>query len=162
MSNSICLQSFEEGMAQRTNRPLHQGRYKLEECLQNLRHTRHTLHLVRGFVNGKSTCKWLGACMAFEKHMWLKRVPEEMAFAIGYNLLPGLLALRKEGAQCVDSAYPQVERECLALISHMESVRLTIRKDISIEYKHMKRGGSLLEPVVDEAVLITQKALAVT
>jgi hypothetical protein len=161
MAKPSCLQSFREGQAQRVTYPLHQGRYKLEEQERNLVAAKKTLRMVRDSVSGRSRCIYLGRCMASEKHTWLKNVPLDIAFALGYNLLPGLLALKKEGALFVDWHYPAIESDCDQLIVCLEQVRNAIKKDISVEYRQMKEGGSLLEPLLDEALSITRRALAV-
>jgi hypothetical protein len=161
MTKSSCLQSFIEGKAQRVNYPLHQGRYKLEEQERNFSASTETLRMVRAFVSRKSTCIYFGRCVASDKHTWLRELPLDVAFALGYNLLPGLLALQKEGALCVDRDYPAIAQDCVQLVGRLERVRKTIQKDISIEYRHMKQGCSLLEPLIDEASSLVYRALAV-
>lgn len=161
MTKSSCLQSFNEGKAQRLTYPLHQGRYKLEEQVRNFRADKEALRMVRDFVSGRSICTFFGPCVAVDKHIWLKRLPLNVAHSLGYNLLPGLLALKKEGALCVDREYPAIEQDCLQLVARCEQVRNGIKKDIKVEYLQMKLGGSLVEPLIDEALVIVQRALAV-
>lgn len=161
MTKSSCLQSFDEGKAQRACYPLHQGRYKLEERERSLVAIKDSLRMVHDFMNGRSSCTYLGCCMASDKHTWLKNLPLDIAFSLGYDLLPGLLALKKEGALCVDMEYPAIEHDCLQLVVRCEQVRNAIKKDIKVEYRQMKLGGSLVEPLIDEALDIVQRALAV-
>lgn len=161
MAKSTCLQSFKEGKAQRLTYPLHKGRYKLEEQEGNLSASKATLRMVRDYVSGRSRCPYLGRCMASDKHTWLKNVPLDIAFILGYNLLPGLIALKKEGALYVDRDYPAIEHDCHQLLERLERVRNAIKKDISVEYRQMKQGGSLLEPLMDDALSLVQRALAV-
>jgi hypothetical protein len=156
-----CYHSFGEGQSARINYPLRSGRYKLEEQERAFLSYRNTLVLVRDRVIGKSRNIWLGDCMASDKHVWLKKLPLDIANCLGYNLLPGLLALSLEGAQDVDIKYPAIEGECLQLLDRLERVRRLIKNNINIEYEQMKRGGSLLEPLVDDALEITRQALGV-
>lgn len=156
-----CYQSFGQGWSARINYPLQSGRYKLEELTWAFCSYRDTLGLVRNYVTGKSRDTFLGGCVSSDKHVWLKRLPLDIANCLGYNLLPGLLALKLEGAKCVDSEYPAIERECLELLEHLECTRIAVDKNIKLEYQHMKRGGSLLEPLIKEALVLVQKALAV-
>jgi hypothetical protein len=156
-----CYQSFGQGRSARINYPLRSGRYKLEELTWTFYSYRETLGLVRDYVTGKSTNTLLGGCVSWDKHVWLKKLPLNIANCLGYDLLPGLLALKMEGAQCVDSEYPAIERECLELLEHLEYTRIVLKKNIKLEYQHMKRGGSLLEPLIKEALVLVQKALAV-
>lgn len=161
MTKSSCVQSFNDGKAQRVSYPLHQGRYKLEEQVHNLVAVKETLRMVRDFVSGRSRCVYLVQCMSFDKHIWLKNVPLNIAYSLGYNLLPGLLALKKEGALCVDRDYPAIEYDCEQLVNRLEQVRIAIKKDIKVEYWQMKQGGSLLEPLIDDASSLVHRALAV-
>lgn len=161
MAKSSCLQSFKEGEAQRVLYPLHQGRYKLEEQAWNLIASKETLRMVRDYVSGRSRCVYLGCCMASDKSAWLKNVPLDIAFTMGYNLLPGLFALKKEGALYVDWDYPAIEHDCHQLLERLERVRNTIKRDIRVEYRQMKHGSSMLEPLIDDALSLVQRALAV-
>ena len=161
MTKSNCYESFNDGKAERLTYPLRQGRYKLEEQERNLLGIKETIRMVRDFVRGRSSCTLLGSCVADDKHLWLKRVPLHVAHLLGYNLLPGLIALKKEGAQFVDRDYPPIERDCMQLLARLEQVRIAIKSDISIEYDQMKLGGSLLDPLIDEAMHLVHRALAV-
>lgn len=161
MTKASCLQSFNDGKAQRVSYPLHQGRYKLEERESRFVFNKETLCMVRDFVRSRSSCLYLGGCMASDKHTWLKNLPLDIAFSLGYDLLPALLALKKEGALCVDRDYQAIEQDCLHLVARCEQVRNAIKKDIKVEYRQMKLGGSLLDPLIDEAIDLTQRALAV-
>ena len=161
MTKSNCYESFNDGKVERVTYPLRQGRYKLEEQERNLLATKETVRMIRDFVRGRSSCTVLGSCVADDKHIWLKRAPLYVSHLLGYNLLPGLIALKKEGALLVDWHYPAIERDCLQLLDRLEQVRIAIKNDISIEYDQMKRGGSLLDPLIDEAIHLVHRALAV-
>jgi len=161
MTKSSCLQSFNQGKAQRLTYPLHQGHYKLEERESRFVFNKETLRMVRDFLRGRSSCLYLGGCMASDKHTWIKNLPLDIAFSLGYDLLPGLLALKKEGALCVDRDYPAIEQGCLTLVDRCEQIRNAIKKDIKVEYRLMKQGGSLLEPLIDDALYLVQRALVV-
>jgi hypothetical protein len=161
MTKPNCLQSFNDGKSQRVSYPLHQGRYKLEERERRFVFNKETLRMVRDFVRGRSSCLYLGGCMASDKHAWLKNLPLDIAFYLGYDLLPGLLARKKEGVLCVDRDYSALEQDCLQLVDRCEQVRNAIKKDIKVEYRQMKQGGSLLEPLIDDALYLVQRALEV-
>lgn len=161
MAQTNCLKAFSDGERERVSYPLRQGRYKLEEHVGTLGAWLLTLSMVRDYVRGQSRCVYLGRCMAVDKHMWLKRLPLDIAFSLGYNLLPSLLALKNEGHVCVDDAYPRFRAACLQLLDELELVRGGIQKDISIEYTQMKRGGSLLEPLLLEAQVLFKQARAI-
>ena len=85
-----------------------------------------------------------------------------MAYRLGYEVLPGLLALVNDGAYPgrVRDVYAAIEGECLALLDRLESARVTIKRAVGLEYAQMKGGGSLLEPLVVEGMEITSRAMA--
>ena len=109
----------------------------------------------------KSTPYCLRHCTAEDKRLWRKDLPDHVAHQLGYEVLPGLLALGADGADPVNirRTFPWVEKECLDLINSLEWVRRTIKRNISVEYRHMRQGGSMLEPLVERAIDITDRAL---
>ena len=161
MTTANCHQYFQDGKAKRISRPLKSGRYKIEQCLNDLQRFREEVSAIRNLVSGKASAAWLSACVSGDKHTWLKKLPLHVAFCIGYDMLPALMALKHEGALCVDSESRGLERECLALVGRLEHVRLTLKKGIGVEYSHMRRGGSLIEPLINEAIELAERALAV-
>jgi hypothetical protein len=46
-------------------------------------------------------------------------------------------------------------------VGRCEQVRNAIKKDIKVEYRQMKQDGSLLEPLIDDALYLVQRALVV-
>lgn len=161
MTKSSCYQAFGEGKVNRVSCPLSKGRYKLEELKGSFISLLRTLCMVREYVSGESRSTYFGGCGASDKSTWLKRLPTLIAELLGYNLLPALLALKNEGALSVDSDYPGIDYDCLRLLDRLERVRTAIKKDINVEYRQMKQGGSLLEPLIEEAIDLTRRALAV-
>ena len=157
-----CHESFSRGKADRKLRPLPFGQYKLAECLRGLDACRDEIERVRDVTAGKAT-KWhLLRCTNDDKHLWLKELPAHVAYRLGYDVLPGLLALVTDGASHgrVSETYIAIEDECLALLGRLESARVDIKRDIGVEYAQMKAGRSLLEPLVVEAMRLTSRALA--
>ncbi len=161
MTTANCHQYFQDGKAKRISRPLKSGRYKIEQCLNDLKRFREEVSAIRNLVSGKAGAAWLSACVSSDKHTWLKKLPLHVAFCMGHDLLPALKALKHEGALSVDGEYPGFEWECLTLVDRLEQVRSTLKKGIRVEYLHMRQGGSLLEPLVNEAIELTERALGV-
>ena len=163
MRKTNCYEAFHEGRALRLQYPLRLGQYKLEECQSRLQSCRDEVGRIRAVVRNEA-CRWsLMHCTADDKHIWLKDLPRHVAYRLGYEVLPGLAALGEDGAdqRDVDITFPHIEQAAHALVGRLESVRVTISKRIGVEYWHMKQGGSLLEPLVDKAIFITQRSLSV-
>jgi len=163
MPKPTCREVFQHGQNLRSQYPLREGRYKLEECRYRLQSCQEEIGRIRRFLTRKDSRYCLWHCTAEDKHLWLKDLPGHVAHRLGYEVLPGLLALGADGADPVNirRTFPWVEKECLDLINSLESVRRTIKKNISVEYRHMRQGGSMLEPLVERAIDITDRALRV-
>jgi hypothetical protein len=155
MPKPTCHEVFHDAQSLRSRHPLNEGRYKLEECQYRLQSSCEEIRRIRRLLTRKGSPYCLRHCTAEDKHLWLKDLPGHVAHRLGYEVLPGLLALGADGADPADitRALPRIETECLGLLDSLESVR--------VEYWHMKRGGSLLEPLVEEAIEIIDHALGV-
>lgn len=161
MRKPTCHEVFRRGQHIRSQHPLNEGRYKLEECRCRLQSSHEEIGRIRRLLTRKGSPYCLRHCTAEDKHLWLKDLPGHVAHRLGYEVLPGLLALGADGASSADiqRAFPSIERECLDLVDSLESVWMDIRRDIGLEYWHMRQGRSMLEPLVERAMDITDRAL---
>ncbi len=161
MPRPTCHEVFQDARSLRAQRPLQEGRYKLEECRYRLQSSCEEVGRIRRLLTRRGSPYCLLHCTAGDKHLWLKDLPGRVAYRLGYEVLPGLLALGGDRVSQTDirRAFPSIESECLDLLDSLESVRLDIRRDIKLEYRHMRRGGSMLEPLVGRAIDITDHAL---
>jgi hypothetical protein len=89
-------------------------------------------------------------------------MPAYITYRLAYDLLPALLASNKDGVeqQLIDALYPDLERHCLDLVAEAERVRKAIYRSIEVEYQEMKFGGSLIEPLFDDAIYLFDRPLA--
>jgi len=163
MRKPNCHESFRKGKLLRLQHPLENGHYKLVECRTRLQSCLDEVGRIRAFVRKEATQWSLMQCTVDDKHTWLKDLPLNVAHRLGYEVLPGLRALVRDGAarRDISIAYPLIEQAAHDLVDRLESVRVSIRKCIDYEYWHMQQGGSLLEPVVNDAISLTQRALAI-
>ncbi|MDA9885483.1 hypothetical protein N9D59_07720 [Burkholderiaceae bacterium] len=157
-----CFDSFKDGQDARVLYPLKSGRYKLRERYNDFVLCLDALSRIRRFVQGKGPASQLRRCTAGDKHIWLRGMPVYIADRLAYDLLPALLASDKDGVeqQLIGTLYPYLERRCLDLVAESERVRKAIYRSIENEYREMKLGGSLIEPLFDEAIYLFERALA--
>ena len=165
MPKSTCYEAFNNGAKHRAQFPLPHGAYKLIETRDRLKSIKDEIERIRNYVSGK-TDKWsLEHCTYYDKHIWLRRVPEWVSFDLGRDLLPGLFACEgdTDGADLItiQSIHPTLALSSNKLIDYFESTRQQIKKSIEAEYSAMRTGGSLLEPLVDDAIGLFDKALSV-
>jgi hypothetical protein len=163
MRKQSCQEIFHQGQRLRLHHPLQSGQYKLEECRDRLRRCYVEIGRIRRYLTGKGSPYALQHCTTEDKHLWLKDLPGHVAHRLGYEVVPGLLALGADGADptAIMNVHPRIENDCLALVGCLESARTSIRRSIGVEYEQMKQDGSMLEPLVERAIDITDHALIV-
>ena len=161
MHKQNCHEAFQYGQDLRSQHSLPSGQYKLGECRERLQLCLDELSRIRHYLICGGNPHALQRCTTEDKHIWLKDLPAHIAHRLGYEILPGILALVADGASPskIATAYPKFEADCHTLLVSLESVRLAIQKSIGVEYDRMRRGESLLEPLVDRALRIADGAL---
>jgi|AntAceMinimDraft_1070359.scaffolds.fasta_scaffold94102_2 hypothetical protein len=162
MTKLNCFDSFKDGQDARVLYPLKSGRYKLRERRNEFVLYLDELSRIRSFVQGKCRASQFQRCTDDDKHIWLREMPAYITYRLAYDLLPALRASDKDGVeqQLIDALYPYLERHCLDLVMEAERVHKAIYKSIENEYREMKLGGSLIEPLFDEAIYLFDHALA--
>ena len=162
MTKLNCFDSFKDGQDARVLYPLKSGRYKLRERRYEWVLCQEEMSRIRSFVQGKFRASQFQRCTADDKYIWLREMPAYITYRLAYDLLPALRASDKDGVelQLIDALYPYLERHCLDLVAEAERVRKAIYRSIENEYREMKLGGSLIEPLFDEAIYLFDRALA--
>jgi len=164
MAQKTCQDVFHKACIARVRHPLPFGDYKLRECYRRLQQTGLELDKIQKLVSGRGS-KWsLMHCTSEDKHIWLKALPDVIAWRLGYEVLPGLKALSGNGIPQaeIDLAYPTIERETLELLPRLDFIRRLVKRDIGKEYQQMRLGTPLLRPLVEEAESLALTALQVS
>jgi hypothetical protein len=132
-----------------------EGRYQLNECFAELGR-------IREYVSGRGDRWSLVHCTSYDKYLWLKSLPSFVTFNLGYDLLPGLLALKEDGAEqsVINSIQPAIKVSCRNLIDESDWVLHILNKSIQHEYSAMRSNGSLLEPLLLRAINLYDEALS--
>lgn len=103
----------------------------------------------------------LVGCTEEDKGYRLKRVPEIVADELGYNLIPAVKALAREGVPAVDinlfirTIKPLVDR----LLADCDAVQLATAPSIKPEYAALKAGYSPMEQISTDALYIVEQAV---
>ena len=163
-SPTPCLDAFAAATAYRQGIPLHEGRYKIKEGLSYLRHYRRTVDKVDSAVRHGVKLRAdenLGSCMANERSMHLKKIPEIIADVLGNMILPGIAALEGDGIApaVVAEAVKHAEAQAETLLAACEEVHARLKRGIKHEYSAMREGGSYLLALLDQAEGIALDAL---
>ena len=165
-SISVCRQAFDEGRAKRLKFPLHNGAYKLREAQRGLDRCLETVATLDAIATDRKAgpngqTRLLGCCTSDDDAVWLQRLPESIAFDLGYYTLPAIVALRGDGvpSAALNRTLAEAEHEVRKLVVACEATRVTLQQGIALEYERMEAGNSALRPLAQRAAQIAQSGL---
>jgi len=161
MTYRSCLEAFQDGVHSRLNYPLRMGLYKLSESYKRIQHSRDEVVRVAEVVNGKRNPFSLRSCTNEDKAYWLRDVPTNVAFRVGYEIIPGLRALEFDGVPKAQSenAVRLIESAIPPRLAQWDQLRNTYKNRIVSEYARMRNGQSNALLVVDDALSMIESAL---
>jgi hypothetical protein len=161
MTYRSCQEAYEDGVLSRLNYPLRMGLYKLSESYRRIQYVRDEVVRVAEVVNGKRSSFSLRSCTNEDKAYWLRDVPTNVAYRVGYEIIPGLRALEfddvpkaqaEAAARFIEAVTPQ-------RIVRWDQLRDTYKNRIASEYARMRDGQSNTLLVVDDALALIDSAL---
>ena len=161
MTYRSCLEAFQDGVHSRLNYPLRMGLYKLSESYKRIQHSRDEVVRVAEVVNGKRNPFSLRSCTNEDKAYWLRDVPTNVAFRVGYEIIPGLRALEFDGVPKAQSenAVRLIESAIPPRLAQWDQLRNTYKNRIVSEYARMRNGQSNALLVLDDALSMIDSAL---
>lgn len=139
--------------------------YKVRECRDNLNHELRVVETIADYIQTHPSDRrgtTLVGCVEGDKSIRLKRIPNNIARELGYNLIPAIEALTLEGVpaanivEFIQSIKPQVDR----LLADCDAVQLSTARSIKHEYDAMKAGRSNMKRICAEALRIAKQAVA--
>jgi hypothetical protein len=112
------------------------------------------VRVIVAYENGNVPASALSCCLPHEVAKWLKNVPLIAAWDLGHDLLPAFAALRFDGVNVnlLKSESPRLKVRANALLRNLEATRMKLNSRVKIEYRAMRRGSSLLEPLLGDAL----------
>jgi len=161
MTYRSCLEAFNDGVHSRLNYPLHMGLYKLSESYMRIQHSRDEVVRVAEVVNGKRSLFSLRSCTNDDKAYWLRDVPTNVAYRVGYEIIPGLRALEFDGVPKAQSenAARLIESAIPPRLVQWDQLRNTYKNRIASEYARMRNGQSNALLIVDDALALIDSVL---
>ena len=161
MKHRSCQEAFNDGVQSRPSYPLRLGLYKLSESYRRMQHSRDEVVRISEVVSGKRSPFSLRSCTNEDKAYWLRDVPTNVAFKMGYEIIPGLRALEFDGVPKArsEAAARMVELEMPLRLVQWNQLRDSYKNRISSEYARMRNGQSNALLVVDDALTLIDTAL---
>lgn len=163
---SPCQKAFDDGAAGRLKYPLRSGGYKLNERRWKFGRCEEAIEAIDKLVvhqrKGSKGPVYLGSCTTDDAASWLKRLPQQVAYDLAYDILPAIDALAEEGypPHEVAAARREAEVEARALVADCEAAHVLLKEGIAHEYRRMKAGDSTLRPLFERAIAIGETARA--
>ena len=143
MQATTCMEAFDEGEKFSHQHTRTQGAYKLAERLRQWEQCEREVCRIASAVKHPSARYNLMHCTFEDKHIWLSRILNIIAYELSADIIPSFKALAGNGMPKadIDRHLPHVERLCQEVLQELERARLNI-KPISREYDRMKYGES--------------------
>ena len=160
-----CHEAFQRGLDDRKAYPLTLGDYKIRESLRGLGRISETLRNIAEDLKFKRRgyYRYFGVCTSDDADVWLKSVPAQLALDLGYNVVPAIKALARDGVPpaVVNGCLARATRVVPVILDDCEGARIALRRGIKHEYKLMKSGGATVQPLVDAVERLIKGTLKV-
>jgi hypothetical protein len=157
MKYSTCHDAYQHGIKSRLAYPLHSGLYKLIESKNRIERTGKEISRISEVITNRRHPADLLHCTFQDKVFWLRDVPFNVAYRMGYEIIPGLRALAVDGVapSQAESAARSLETVIDQHLTQWDQLRGSYNKRIAYEYASMGKGESnALAVVVDALNLI--------
>jgi hypothetical protein len=162
MPRPTSRKAFENGQRLRAAHVLHSGVYKLEEIRYQYLSMIDDIDEIARLKCGHTRHPCLDHCTTMDMAQWLKKRLDDVAFDLGYHLLPSIAALHGDHvpASTVSIMKAQYRGSAEVPLDRCQSVKNTISKRIEVEYTCMREGRSLIRPPLCEMEALFAHALA--
>ena len=155
---SICTDEYQKAISQRQNHPLRNGAYKLREAADRLDRFEREIYLL-------AKCLRLGAPLrgmaTYGDHApWLKKMPKQIAYLMGYYVLPAIRKLDADGVSptVLQQKLPWFESGIRDLLDECETSLRIMKQGIKHEYDRWKNRESALLPLIRDSQALVASA----
>ena len=161
MRHRTCREAYQDGVTSRLAYPLHSGLYKLVESKDRIERVGKEIVRISEVVTKKRAPSSLMHCTFEDKAFWLRDVPLNVAYRMGYEIIPGLRALEADGVGRIDaeSAAFAVESVMDHHLAHWDELRNSYNRRIAYEYASMGKGKSNAMAIVQDALSLIDYAV---
>ena len=162
MKYSTCHDAYQHGVSSRLVYPLHSGLYKLAESKDRINRTGEEIVRISEVVNNRRHPAAMMHCTFEDRAVWLRDVPFEIAYRMGYEIVPGFRALEPDGVNRIqaESAARSLESVMDQHLGCWDRLRNSYSRKIADEYDRMRNGQSNALRVVDEARVLIDLAVS--
>ncbi len=154
MKYRTCREAYLDGVTTRRAYPLHSGLYKLVESKDRIERTGQEIIRIIEVMAKQRDPTSLMHCTFEGKAFWLREAPLNVAYRMGYEIIPSFRALKADGVGSMEaeSAARAVESVMGHHLLQWDQLRNSYSKKITCEYERMSNGHSNALRVVDDAL----------
>jgi hypothetical protein len=162
MKYRTCQEAYRAGIKSRIAHPLCNGLYKLAESKDRIERAGKEVNRISQIINKTRHPAHLMHCTYEDKAIWLKGMPLNVAFRMGYEIVPGLRALEFDGVHTKEAQASAclVESVIDQHLANWDGLRATFSKRVAYEYERMRNGESNALRVVDDALDLINLAVS--
>ena len=154
---SRATKIFNQAFLERKQHPFVAGSsYKLREAADRLHRDSLTIDDLAVDRRRRGGKKAFNGCTREDKATWLRDTLLDVAYRLGYEIVPAIDALEQDGLSkkdvklCKDWAMARAA----SLLCQIDQVYEQLRGNIKHEYDHWENHDSLIQPIIDRAVNI--------
>ena len=146
---------FNQAQSQRKQHPfVSGGLYKIKEAADRLHRDSHTIDDLAADQRLRLGKRVFNGCTREDKSKWLRDNLLDVAFRLGYEILPAIDALEQDGLSKKDVKFCKswATARAVSLLYQVDQVYEQLRGNIKQEYDHWENRDSLIQPIIDRAV----------
>lgn len=162
MKYRTCREAYQHGVNSRLAYPLHSGLYKLVESKDRIERVGMEIIRISEVIAKQRHPASLMHCTLEDKAYWLREVPFNIAYRVGYEIIPGFRALVGNGVPPIqaETAAEFVESVIPQYLSLWDELGSSYNRRIAYEYERMRNGHSNAQRVVDDALSLIDLAVS--
>ena len=154
MKYRSCHDAYKYGGDSRIKYPLRSGLYKLVESNDRIKDSAKEICRIGDVINKREHPGCLMHCTNEDKAIWLRGVPLDIAYRMGYEIIPAFKALEFDDVDRGRAGLATRNAELMMpqLLAKWERLRNTYGRRISNEYDRMRNDESYALDIVNEAL----------
>lgn len=162
MKFKTCNEAYRYGVVSRAFYPLRSGLYKLRESISTIQYYEKEIVRISQLITRTDNASELEHCTKEDKALWLKELPLNVSYLMGYEIIPALRALEADGVnrKTVEATANVIELSIDGRLACWDGLRNTYNRRIAYEYELMGKGKSNAMAVVKDALGLIDHAVS--
>ncbi len=152
---SLAKKIFIDAGFRRRSYPLaNGGAYKIQEAADRLHRASQNIDELKAFHRTRIGSQCFISCCWSERGSWLQGTLLDVAFRLGFEVVPAIPALKFDGLSGARISALEIwgKSQTESLLAQVDDVHSMTKSRMKIEYEHWDNDQSLIQPVLNRAV----------